>query len=194
MTVHAWRSRSRLSLLFIAVSTLATMVLIAPAFDGLAAPNQAQLVISEVTVAAPTPELLRIVGQNLDNGPNLTVTLGEFPGALVVVSATASEILAGLPAPLPAGDYLLTVSTGNGMSQRDVYDLTVGAVGPTGPPGPPGAVPDGSIILWDQSGVCFDGFSRVSSYDGRFLVAGTTPGSTGGSNTHSHGAGTLTDV
>jgi len=47
-----------------------------------------------------------------------------------------------------AGDYLLTVSIGNGQSQSDEYDLTIGAVGPKGDrgdkgdkgdQGPPGA-------------------------------------------------------
>lgn len=145
-------------------------------------PGQTQLTVTEVTVGAPTPDLLRIVGRNLDNGPSVDVTLGEFPGSLVVVSATESEILAGLPAPLPAGDYLLTVSTGNGPSRRDVYDLTVERI----------ELPLGSIILWDQSDVCPDGFTRVASYDGRFLVASGSPAVTGGSNAHAHGAGSLT--
>lgn len=33
---------------------------------------------------------------------------------------------------LPPGDFLLTVSTGNGQSQNDQYALTIGAVGPVG--------------------------------------------------------------
>lgn len=145
-------------------------------------PQQAQLTITEVTVGAPTPDLLRIVGNNLDNGADVVVTLGEFPGALVVVSATGTEILAGLPSPLPAGDYLLTVSTGNGPARQDTYDLTVEGV----------ELPVGAIILWDQSDSCPVGFARAGSYDGRFLVAGDAPGVTGGSNTHSHGAGSFT--
>jgi hypothetical protein len=125
---------------------------------------------------------LRIVGTNLDNGPNVDVTLGEFPGTLVVVSATATEILAGLPSPLPAGDYLLTVSTGNGPSRQDTYDLTVEGID----------LPLGAIILWDQSNICPDRFTRVGSYDGRFLMADDAPGIIGGSNSHSHGAGSFT--
>jgi hypothetical protein len=170
-------------------------VLIAAGRNLMAQPNQpgqAQLTITEVTVGAPTPDLLRIVGSNLNNGPDLNVTLGEFPGSLSILGATATQIFAALPAPLPAGDYLLTVSTGTGLNRRDVYDLTVGAAGPQGPPGPPGAVPEGSIILWDQSNECPDGFARVSTYDGRFLVAGSSPGQSGGSNSHSHDAGTYT--
>jgi hypothetical protein len=61
-------------------------------------------------------------------------------------------IVASLPPGIMPGDYLLTVSTGNGQSQNDEYDLTIGAVGPTGatgapgpagPPGPAGA--DGAV-------------------------------------------------
>lgn len=38
----------------------------------------------------------------------------------------------------PDGDYLLTVSTGNGQSQSDEYDLTIGGVGPKGDRGDQG--------------------------------------------------------
>ncbi len=75
---------------------------------------------------------------------------------------------------------ILSVATGNGANQRDVYDLTGGAV------------PAGGIILWDQSSDCPVGFARVTAYDGRFLVSNSAPGNLGGSNTHSHGAGTFT--
>ncbi len=48
------------------------------------------------------------------------------------------DLSAGTP-PFPAaGDYLLTVSTGNGTSHIDQWDLTIGAVGPVGPQGPQG--------------------------------------------------------
>lgn len=177
----------RLWILFgaLAFAALGAFVMTAlePAADAQAGPPaQAQLTITEVTVGAPTPNLLRIVGRNLDNGPNLAVTLGEFPGSLVVVSTTATEILAGLPSPLPAGDYLLSVSTGNGPSRQDNYGLTVEGID----------LPLGAIILWDESSVCPDGFTRVGSYDGRFLMAGDAPGVTGGSNSHSHGSGSFT--
>jgi len=48
------------------------------------------------------------------------------------------DLSGGTPPFPPAGDYLLTVSTGNGTSQIDVWDLTIGAVGPAGPQGPQG--------------------------------------------------------
>jgi hypothetical protein len=50
-------------------------------------------------------------------------------------------------------------------------------------------VPSGAMILWD-SGACPSGFSLVTLYNDRFLVSSPTAGSTGGSNTHSHGSGT----
>ena len=39
------------------------------------------------------------------------------------------EIVVIIGDPFPAGDNLLTVSTGNGQSQYDEYDLTFGMVG-----------------------------------------------------------------
>ena len=48
-------------------------------------------------------------------------------------------------------------------------------------------VPSGAIILWD-GGSCPAGYSRLASYDDKFLVAASTAGTTGGSNTHDHGA------
>jgi len=178
--------RLGISLVVVVVLALGALVMTAlepPADAQPGPPTQAQLTITEVVVGAPTPDLLRIIGSNLDNGPNVDVTLGEFPGSLVVVSATATEILAGLPSPLPAGDYLLTVSTGNGPSRQDSYDLTVERI----------ELPVGAIILWDQSNTCPDGFARVGAYDGRFLVADGAAGMTGGSSFHSHGAGTLNE-
>lgn len=49
-------------------------------------------------------------------------------------------------------------------------------------------VPSGAIILWTQA-ACPVGYTRVTIYDGRFLVASDTAGSVGGSNTHTHSAG-----
>jgi hypothetical protein len=188
------RSKQSKTLLIVSLSAAVLTVLTLVRWNLSAQPGQQaqQLTITEVMVGAPTPGLLSIVGRNLDNGSGLEVTLGEWPGSLAIVTVTATQIVAALPDPLPAGDYLLTVSTGSGAARQDVFDLTVGAVGPPGPPGPPGAVPQGSIILWDISADCPDGFARVGDYDGRFLVGGDSPGVLGGSNSHSHGSGTYT--
>lgn len=49
-------------------------------------------------------------------------------------------------------------------------------------------VPSGAIILWNNS-TCPAGYTRLSTYDNKFLVASNAAGSTGGSNTHTHSAG-----
>ena len=50
-------------------------------------------------------------------------------------------------------------------------------------------VPSGAIILWDGVS-CPAGYTRLSTYDDRFLLASATAGTTGGSNTHDHGGST----
>jgi len=52
-------------------------------------------------------------------------------------------------------------------------------------------VPIGAIVLWDGVS-CPAGYSRLAGYDGKFLVGSDTAGQTGGSNTHTHGAGSYT--
>ena len=52
-------------------------------------------------------------------------------------------------------------------------------------------MPSGAIILWDGT-ACPSGYSRLASYDDRFLVGSATAGIGGGSNTHTHGAGSYT--
>ncbi len=157
------------------------------AFGQAATAQPAQLLIMEVFVDTPGVGQLTIKGVDFDSGGFPNVTLGEDPGTLVVVpDPAATEIIVDLPEDLPAGDYLLTVTTGGGPGRTDSYDLTIPATGPTG------EVPTNGIILWDQNGTCPTGFARVTTFDGRFLVASNSPGNTGGSNNHSHGAGTLT--
>ena len=100
-------------------------------------PPGQHLNVTEVTadIGAGT---LTITGEDFNVGPGpLDVALGEF-GSLAITFSGATLIDALLPVGIPAGDYLLTVSTGNGQSQSDEYDLTIGAVGPEGPTGPPG--------------------------------------------------------
>ena len=89
-------------------------------------------------------ESIEVTGENFDFGPGpLTVSLGEFGdvSALCSVAFTPPQLIScdfsagGLP---PDGDYLLTVVNGNGPSQSDQYDLTIGAVGPQGPQGATG--------------------------------------------------------
>ena len=49
-------------------------------------------------------------------------------------------------------------------------------------------VPSGAVILWTGVG-CPAGYTRLIAYDGKFLVGSATAGTSGGSNTHTHGAG-----
>jgi microcystin-dependent protein len=93
--------------------------------------------VEQVFIVPGNPDTLLIMGNDFDFGKPLAVELGDL-GALVIVSATATQIVAELPDGLPYGDYLVTVSTGKGQSQNDEYDLTLGAVGPQGETGPQG--------------------------------------------------------
>lgn len=54
-------------------------------------------------------------------------------------------------------------------------------------------IPPGAIILWEGAS-CPTGYTRLSSYDGKFLVASNASGATGGSNNHSHAASGYTDT
>lgn len=49
-------------------------------------------------------------------------------------------------------------------------------------------LPAGAIILWDGA-ACPAGYTAMTSYNDQFLVASTTAGLVGGSNTHTHNAG-----
>jgi len=138
MSYHSHRS-----ITFSYVSVI--LLLVSHAF---AAPPGGHVNIVQVMVDDQNnPTEITIVGEQLlfGGGP-LTVTLGEYVDALAIVGTpTDTEIIARLPTnidpvsgdltPIDAGDYLLTVSNGNGQSQNDEYDLTIGAVGPQGAQG-----------------------------------------------------------
>ena len=100
--------------------------------------NGKHLSIIEVSVDLENDELT-ITGESLDFGPkSLEVTLGTIGPLTIIGSPTDTTIVAGLPPNITPGDYLLTVSRGNGESQQDEHHLTVGAVGPEGPQGSAG--------------------------------------------------------
>jgi len=120
------------------LSTSALVVfLFSPAIAAPPGPPGAHLDVTQVMVDDPdNPTSVMIIGTDLDfgNGP-LSVTLGEF-GALVVTGTPSDTLIeATLPAGIYPGDFLLTVANGNGQSQNDEYDLTIGAVGPQGDQG-----------------------------------------------------------
>ena len=106
------------------------------------------LIITEVFIDQPQADQLTIKGEDLDFGNLLTVTLGDF-GALSVVSDTSMEIIVELPEDISPGDYLLTVSRGNGQSQNDEYDLTI--VGEVPDAGGPLDCPDGYAFMMGLS-------------------------------------------
>jgi len=87
-------------------------------------PPVRHLHITEVFVDLEA-DTLTIQGEHLDFGGTLKVTLGELGALLIIGVPTETEIIAGLPQNIPAGDYLLTVSRGNGQSQQDEYGLTI---------------------------------------------------------------------
>jgi len=95
------------------------------------------LLITEAFVGFD-PDVVFIYGRNFDEGGEPTVFLGDYPDPLLVTTASESELIAELPIGLVAGDYLLTVQTGNGTRRFDAFNLTVGAVGPPGETGPQG--------------------------------------------------------
>jgi len=105
-------------------------------FGGAAwAGNNALEITEAFLVFDEDPNLIFIYGLNIDMGDDPIVMLGDYPAPLVVTEYSEHEIIAELPVDLAAGDYLLTVDTGNGPHQFDSHDLTIGAVGPRGEQG-----------------------------------------------------------
>ncbi len=52
-------------------------------------------------------------------------------------------------------------------------------------------VPSGAIILWEDVS-CPAGYTQLITYDDKFLMVSSTAGTTGGSDTHTHGGSTGT--
>jgi len=81
--------------------------------------------------------VIEILGESFDFGGLLTVslgTLGDITAICTLIDPTEIECVfggKGDPAFPDSGDYLLTVATGNGQSQGDEYDLTIGTFQPT---------------------------------------------------------------
>ncbi len=121
-------------------------------------PAEVQLVITGVEVLDFSNGTLLISGENLGE------ELGEpspFPGQVTLFSPVGvpgmeqvsgvellvtdfdpyrQEIVAVVPGGIQLfpGSFLITVQTGQGMTQFDAFIVTLGAVGPQGEPGPPG--------------------------------------------------------
>jgi hypothetical protein len=131
-----------------------------------AARASAQLPIPAIAKAEVNTETLRLTihGSNFIATPLPRVLLGNDTGRfeeLVVIEATPTLIVAGLPAVVPAS-YRIIVQQGFRGLVIATFDVTFGAAGPQGlqglqgPPGPPGTpAPDqsGAIAeLRDQIG------------------------------------------
>ena len=102
-----------------------------------AKPPERHLNFTEVEVIVDEENnltMFMITGEDFLFEPPLEVTLGEFD-PLIIISATDTQIDATLPFGIMPGDYLLTVSTGEGQSHGGEYDLTIGAAEPQGDPG-----------------------------------------------------------
>jgi len=87
--------------------------------------------------SSSTATAITIRGSNLSGG-SATVTLGSY-APLAVTSQTATQLVAALPAGVPAGSYTLGVQIGSSKTNSTSSVATIGAVGPTGPAGPTGA-------------------------------------------------------
>lgn len=107
---------------------------------------------------------LIIRGEHFDFRGSPSVTIGDLPAPLNIAFSSSRMLVVDLPPGPPlTGDLLLTVSTGNGQSQNDEYDLTFGAEGPEGPQGPPGPQgPQGVPGPTDASGLVFYETDEVS--------------------------------
>lgn len=135
----------------IRTSTLAAVCLSAStAFAQSQSFSSSQLLITGAEPDMGTQTLL-ITARNLDKKATLaSVAVGLYSPAgsngyysqLAVqkLDLNRQEILVKLPADLGRfpGSYRLTVATGTGASQSDVFDMTVGAVGPKGERGDKG--------------------------------------------------------
>jgi len=100
----------------------------------------------EVTILTVSVDLdaqtITVTGENFDIGPDpTTVSLGGF-GNLNITTNTGNLIIADLPGGIPAGDYVLSVSSGPGKRKNDEKSITIGAQGPQGDMGDPGTPGD----------------------------------------------------
>ncbi len=112
------------------------------AVGSLALGMAASFAVPAANAAAPViisaiPDL--VLNQLTINGTDLcckaaSVLLGAN-GPLTVVAQTSTQLVVMLPAaPLPAGNYTLSVQLGNGNGNTDESVVTIGAVDPQGRP------------------------------------------------------------
>jgi len=119
--------------------------------------NQGQNLVIQSAVIDYELQQLRITGFDLlpkgsDKDAALETIVQVNEGIpLNVVAGTPNELLLDFPIEnFIAGDYVLTVKTGNGLSQQDKWDLTLGATGPQGDTGDVG--PQGEQGIQGEKG------------------------------------------
>ena len=166
-------------------AALTIMMLLFHGAVNAASPPGTHLEITGVAADSTAKKIL-ILGQDFDFGPGpLVVSLANigditadcttnFSASPQTISCDLSKGNPSFPSP---GDYLLTVSTGNGTSQVSQWDLTIGAVGPQGPQGPQG--PPGPPGITGLEGFSCPSGEFVSGFSssGQVICSG---GSTGG--------------
>jgi len=104
--------------------------------------NQLEITSAEPDLDADT---LLITGRHLGSIFNGSVQFylaedGLMDLSVLDFSPLTQQILVELPDGLEqyAGSHLLIVSSGNGASEMDAFNITIGTLGPTGPQGPQG--------------------------------------------------------
>ena len=112
---------------------LALALLVAASLSLSASAQTPQLIIA-AAAADPATSTITIVGTNFGAGGTVTLNLAT----VAVLFWSPTQITASLPTGLAPGTYLLTVAQGAAATQRDVFNLTVGAVGPKGEKGDKG--------------------------------------------------------
>lgn len=117
------------------VQKILMLVVLCPTLVGAQPANEPALMIRSAHVDLSTG-IINIAGTSFGQTPG-KVTLNWFD--LAIVSWGPNNIAAtGVPATLPSGTYMLTVSRGPGAAQIGVFEVTIGAVGPAGPKGDKG--------------------------------------------------------
>jgi len=101
------------------------------------AAGTAASVTSVVIDYATQPQTITIAGKLLAPATGSPVVDLDAT-KLTLVSSSATQIVADLPAGLVAATYQLTVNNGSGAAASS-FDVTYGAAGPQGPAGPKGA-------------------------------------------------------
>jgi hypothetical protein len=102
--------------------------------------TQSKSVVIYSVSADRTNESLTIRGANFGSAPAHVFCETSM---MTVLNWTSSEIVVSLPAALAEGSYLLTVVTGKGQPDRDVFNFSIAknsapVPGPQGPQGPAG--------------------------------------------------------